>query len=200
MSKHAIEGPALWTIPEVGAISADIPPRAASYLNQSRETLSSPSASVVMSASAVDAMLPRVRGDYRRSAVRITKFFFGNLPIKQISGFKDELSGAVITNAFTTGIFDANDVYDNWQPLASLTETPQQPLMTLTGLIGYARRINLRPSLHSLPHARSSTQDVHCSQGFTREMRDASGASAAAVDTDERSVARDLHEATQARV
>ena len=65
------------------------------------------------------------------------EFFFGNLPIKHLSGFKDELSGAVITNAFTTGIFDPNDVYDNWQPLASLSEAPQTPLMTLTGLIGY---------------------------------------------------------------
>jgi hypothetical protein len=54
---HAMEGPAQWTVPKLEALSADIPSRAASYLNQSRETLSSPSASVVMSASAVDAML-----------------------------------------------------------------------------------------------------------------------------------------------
>jgi Domain of unknown function (DUF4145) len=52
-----IEGPALWVVPELNALSPDIPPRAASYLAQARETLSSPSASVVMSASAVDAML-----------------------------------------------------------------------------------------------------------------------------------------------
>jgi hypothetical protein len=65
------------------------------------------------------------------------QFFFGNLPIKQISGFKDELSGAVITNAFTTGIFNPDDVYDNWQPIASIEAAPQKPLMILTGLMGY---------------------------------------------------------------
>ena len=48
---------AAWLVPKVGPISTDIPARAASYLNQARETLASPSASVVMSASAVDAML-----------------------------------------------------------------------------------------------------------------------------------------------
>ena len=29
------------------------------------------------------------------------QLFFCNLPIKQLLGFKDDLSGAVITNAFT---------------------------------------------------------------------------------------------------
>jgi hypothetical protein len=57
MSGDPIEGHAMWLVPELGTISPDIPPRAASYLNQARETLSSPSASVMMSASAVDAML-----------------------------------------------------------------------------------------------------------------------------------------------
>jgi hypothetical protein len=57
MGATAIEGVARWIVPAVDTISADIPSRAANYLNQSRETLSSPSASVVMSASAVDAML-----------------------------------------------------------------------------------------------------------------------------------------------
>jgi Domain of unknown function (DUF4145) len=48
---------ARWIVPSVQIISSDVPPRAANYLNQARETLSSPAASVVMSASAVDAML-----------------------------------------------------------------------------------------------------------------------------------------------
>jgi len=71
-------------------------------------------------------------------SIRVTQeFFFGRLPIKQLSGLKDELSGAVITNAFTTGILDPNDVRDNWRRLASPSEAPQQPVMTLSGLIGY---------------------------------------------------------------
>jgi Domain of unknown function (DUF4145) len=54
---NAVEGESQWLVPKVDAISMDIPARAANYLNQARETLSSPSASVTMSASAVDAML-----------------------------------------------------------------------------------------------------------------------------------------------
>jgi len=46
-----------WIVPTVVTISSDIPQAAARYLTQARETLASPSASVVMSASAVDAML-----------------------------------------------------------------------------------------------------------------------------------------------
>jgi hypothetical protein len=65
------------------------------------------------------------------------KLFFSNLPIKELSGFKDELSGHVITNAFTTGIFHPYDVWENWKALASLSEAPQPPVMTLTGLVGY---------------------------------------------------------------
>jgi hypothetical protein len=53
----AVTGVAKWLVPGVQAISTDIPPRAANYLKQARETVSSPAASVVMSASAVDAML-----------------------------------------------------------------------------------------------------------------------------------------------
>jgi hypothetical protein len=49
--------PAEWIVPTVAAISSDIPQAAARYLTQARETLASPAASVLMSASAVDAML-----------------------------------------------------------------------------------------------------------------------------------------------
>ena len=49
--------PVQWLVPEVVRISTDIPQSAAKYLAQARETLSSPAASVMMSAAAVDAML-----------------------------------------------------------------------------------------------------------------------------------------------
>jgi hypothetical protein len=57
LTNQVVARDAAWLVPKVGQISADIPARAASYLNQARETLASPSASVVMAASAVDAML-----------------------------------------------------------------------------------------------------------------------------------------------
>lgn len=46
-----------WLIPSPAAVASSLPPRVAHYLGQARETLTSPSASVVMAASAVDAML-----------------------------------------------------------------------------------------------------------------------------------------------
>lgn len=53
--------PAAKVVPDIAKLSTDIPPQAARYLVQARETLSSPSASVITSASAVDAML-KARG------------------------------------------------------------------------------------------------------------------------------------------
>jgi hypothetical protein len=52
-----VDAAAEWIVPAVAAISTDIPQAAARYLIQARETLASPSASVLMSAAAVDAML-----------------------------------------------------------------------------------------------------------------------------------------------
>jgi hypothetical protein len=50
--------PAVWIVPAPDTqLSKDIPASATRYLNQARETLSSPSASVLMSAAAVDALL-----------------------------------------------------------------------------------------------------------------------------------------------
>jgi len=48
-----------WMVPAPDPISADVPEPAARYLLRARETISSPEASVVMSASAVDAMLKK---------------------------------------------------------------------------------------------------------------------------------------------
>jgi len=52
---------AVMLVPEIAGLSADIPAQPARFLQQARETLSSPSASVMTSASAVDAML-KARG------------------------------------------------------------------------------------------------------------------------------------------
>ena len=65
------------------------------------------------------------------------QLFFGNLPISKVSGFKDELSGAIITNAFTTGIFDPEQVMQEWKPIGSADEAPIRPVFTLTGLVGW---------------------------------------------------------------
>lgn len=55
------EAPIRWLVPQINSISTDLPPQAARYLTQARETISSPDSSVMTSASAVDAML-KARG------------------------------------------------------------------------------------------------------------------------------------------
>ena len=68
------------------------------------------------------------------------QLFFGQVPIAKLSGFKDWLSGKIITNAFTTGIFDLNDVLANWREIESEKEITTPVLFTLTGLVGWDPR------------------------------------------------------------
>jgi tyrosyl-tRNA synthetase len=63
------------------------------------------------------------------------QLFFGHLPIQRVSGFKDELSGAIITNAFTTGILDPEEVVKKWAQIRSEADVPLTPMMRLAGLI-----------------------------------------------------------------
>jgi len=65
------------------------------------------------------------------------ELYFGELPISKISGFKDELSGKVITNAFTVGILSPDEVERNWQRIASEAELPMPPVLKLIGMVGY---------------------------------------------------------------
>jgi len=65
------------------------------------------------------------------------KLYFANVPISQISGFKDELSGGIITNAFTIGIFDPDEVIEKWQEIDAIEDAPARPVLTLQGLVGW---------------------------------------------------------------
>ena len=65
------------------------------------------------------------------------KLYFANVPISQISGFKDELSGGIITNAFTVGIFDPDEVIEKWQEIDTIENAPARPVFTLQGLVGW---------------------------------------------------------------
>jgi Domain of unknown function (DUF4145) len=49
--------PFQWIIPTPRHLDKNMPPRVAHYLGQAQETIASPSASIIMSASAIDAML-----------------------------------------------------------------------------------------------------------------------------------------------
>lgn len=63
------------------------------------------------------------------------QLYYGQLPITRISGFSDELSGGVITNAFTTGIFDPDEVTRSWLPIGLEAELPVRPLFGLGGRV-----------------------------------------------------------------
>jgi hypothetical protein len=71
------------------------------------------------------------------SLIVTKQLFFGHQPIDHVSGFKDELAGAVITNAFTVGILDPDDVWRNWQRIDSEDGLPVKPMLRLTGLVGW---------------------------------------------------------------
>ncbi len=65
------------------------------------------------------------------------ELYFGMLPVPKISGFKDEVSGNVITNAFTIGMLDPEAVIRDWQKIKSENDLPTMPALTLIGLVGY---------------------------------------------------------------
>lgn len=65
------------------------------------------------------------------------ELYFGYLPISKLSGFKDELSGGVITNAFQVGLLDPAEIERDWQRIESESDLPTTPLLKMTGLIAY---------------------------------------------------------------
>jgi len=65
------------------------------------------------------------------------RIFFGYLPIMKMRGFRDELTGEVVTNAFTTGNLDAKEVENSWKRLDSGDEPPARPAMVVVGLDCY---------------------------------------------------------------
>lgn len=71
--------------------------------------------------------------------IRVSEqLYFGHLPISEVSGFKDELSGGLITNAFTTGILDHDVVVTEWEKIDSIENLPNPPAMVLIGLFGWS--------------------------------------------------------------
>ena len=66
-----------------------------------------------------------------------SEVYFGNLPITKIKGFRDEQTGAIITNAFTMGGLKPEEVEQKWKLLRNNEEPPTRPLFKITGLVGY---------------------------------------------------------------
>lgn len=62
------------------------------------------------------------------------RLYFGKLSIKQISGFKDEKNGLVISRGFTTGPLDVETVEEEWQQIKSEDDLTVKPIMVITAL------------------------------------------------------------------
>lgn len=63
------------------------------------------------------------------------QLFSGQVPISQMSGFKDEMTGLVITNAFAIGLLDPNVISEHWTPIDSEDELEVKPVITLQGIV-----------------------------------------------------------------
>jgi len=61
--------------------------------------------------------------------------YFGQLPIPRMSGFKDELSGKIITNAFQIGMLDPDQVEREWQKINSEEDAPVTPVIAMVGSV-----------------------------------------------------------------
>lgn len=65
------------------------------------------------------------------------ELYFGQQPITKISGFKDEIKGNVIANAFQFGMLDPEEVEKSWKKIESETEAPIRPVILMMGLVGW---------------------------------------------------------------
>ncbi len=63
------------------------------------------------------------------------ELYFGQFPITELSGFKDELRGGIITNAFTVGLLSPEEVERQWKKIHEADEAPVKPVVTLMGLV-----------------------------------------------------------------
>ena len=71
-----------------------------------------------------------------RVSLLVTKrLFYGQLPVPKISGFKDELSGMVITNAFEVGLLDPDTIEQTWKQINDESEADVAPVISLTGVV-----------------------------------------------------------------
>ena len=64
--------------------------------------------------------------------------YFGLLPLSEIRGLRDEQSGAVYTNAFTTGVLSPVEIENQWQRLDDGADSPSPVSLRITGLDCFA--------------------------------------------------------------
>jgi hypothetical protein len=82
-------------------------------------------------------------------------WYFGNLPLAKISGFKDEIEGGLVTKGFTTAVMDIVEIQESWQRLGSVDELAVKPVLRLGWQSHYEREGS--PSVAAKPVMRMET-------------------------------------------
>lgn len=62
------------------------------------------------------------------------RLFFGQLPLEQIRGLKDELTGQLLTSEFTTSWLSASEVEKSWRQITNIDEIAIRPVFELVAL------------------------------------------------------------------
>ena len=65
------------------------------------------------------------------------QLYFGYLPIENIKGLRDEQTGLVVTNAFTTESLDFETVKKEWNLIKEGEDFPMPPVLSVVGLDCY---------------------------------------------------------------
>ena len=79
----------------------------------------------------------RVPVDLTVSLLVRRQLYYGPVPVPHISEFLDQLSGKVITNAFTVGLLDPGEVEQKWLKIGAEMEAPVKPVIRFVGLVGW---------------------------------------------------------------
>jgi hypothetical protein len=61
------------------------------------------------------------------------ELYLGHLPVEDINGLQDEHSGAIVTNAFTLGGLNPQDVERNWKKVDDIDALEFEPLLKVIG-------------------------------------------------------------------
>lgn len=65
------------------------------------------------------------------------QLYFGQLPLTRLSGFRDQIRGGIITNAFETGLVSPEEIESSWTKLNSAEEAPVRPVLTIDALLAW---------------------------------------------------------------
>jgi len=63
--------------------------------------------------------------------------YLGHLPVKEINGLKDEHTGKVVTNAFTMGGLNPEEVEKTWKRVEDINSLDFEPILSVVGYYCY---------------------------------------------------------------